>query len=563
MGTEDKPKHSCDKCIENDIFSQEERENGAAITKITYQENGTSFCDISKNYKSIIDYCSEATWLIDEDGERHFNCTKCEKDSEFIYKADKDMHLCVHFNYSKHCMVKNCKTYKNGNNYFCSQCLLENYEVNPATGSCVKTLPKHPAISWKDMFRLTLNSNTRLNCQDLYGFSVYLRGISYNQITPGHAFLIDLTFDILYNRNLRNIEENETESETEDISESREWKIPTYCQIIHHTDEVKDKVNLIDYYCFGNRTGEDDIRENEINLKKIEMSNDDNEENKEFLLNSNFEEMISELNLTDLKNKDVSSFTLKMFDDITVFEMDKVVNQKSDNYKFDFTISGKINRELEPDTIKTKFKFIGLENKTADCEFIIKKNQTADLKCYVDLKNYKDKEPFKFKTIEFKYKESSIFLNRLNEINLVHEEKKPDYSKIILIGAACIIIIIFIISIVLLKKIFCKKKKKAKEANNFEDYRIYDKYINYINSSDRINPKKTKKSLKNVHNKPKSRMKKNNKKNADDYSEKSIGSNQKTNKNKNESESGENPAFNKIAIKKFKQEADIYSIKNQ
>ena len=51
MGKEDKPKHSCNKCVENDIFSQEERENGTTITKITYQENGTSFCDISKNYK--------------------------------------------------------------------------------------------------------------------------------------------------------------------------------------------------------------------------------------------------------------------------------------------------------------------------------------------------------------------------------------------------------------------------------------------------------------------------------------------------------------------------------
>ena len=127
-------------------------------------------------------------------------------------------------------MVKNCLTCKNGNNYFCSKCLLDNYEVNPATGSCVKILPKEPVISWKDSFRLTINSKTELNEQDLYGFSIYLRWISYNQINTGHAVLIDLTFDVLYARNLRNIEENETNIDTdiETIIQTKEMKIPTY-----------------------------------------------------------------------------------------------------------------------------------------------------------------------------------------------------------------------------------------------------------------------------------------------------------------------------------------------
>ena len=281
MDSEDKPKHSCDKCVENDILSQEQRENGTVITKITYQENGTSFCDISNNYEGRTSFCSEATWLVHkEKGVRHFNCTKCTDNAKFIYKADINDIICVHFEYSQHCMVKNCRTCKNGNNYFCSQCLLENYEVNPATGSCVKILPKPPAISWKDLYRLEVNKQTILNSQKLYGFSVYLRGISYNQINTGHAFLIDITFNIFHNRNLRNIEENGTETETEEL------KVPTYCQIISNTDEVKNKVNLIDYYCLGNRTGEDETRENEISLKKIEMSNDDNEENTEFIQNS-------------------------------------------------------------------------------------------------------------------------------------------------------------------------------------------------------------------------------------------------------------------------------------
>ena len=220
MGTEDQPRHSCEKCIESDILSQEQREQGITFTKIYFPENGTSYCDNSSNY-GVMENCSEARRIKDEEGNILYNCTKCIDENKFIYKVDLDLKICTYFFYSKYCMVKNCKTCKYGNNYFCSQCLLDNYEVNPASGSCVKKLPKAPAISWKDMFRLTLNAKTQLNSHDLTGFSIYLRGISGNHFPTGHAFLINLIFDVLYNRNLRNIEENDIES--------KEMKIPTFC----------------------------------------------------------------------------------------------------------------------------------------------------------------------------------------------------------------------------------------------------------------------------------------------------------------------------------------------
>ena len=415
MGTEDQPKHSCEKCIENDILTQAQREKGITFTKITYQENETSFCDISSDY-GIMENYSEARRIKDQEGNILFNCTKCLDENKFIYKVDLDLKICTYFFYGKYCMVKNCKTCKYGNNYFCSQCLLDNYEVNPATGSCIKKLSKAAAISFKDAYRLTVNDTTLLNYQKLYGISIYLRAISGNQFTTGHAFKINIIFDILYNRNLRNIEEND--------DETNELKIPTYCQIVDHIDEVTNKVNLIDYYFFANRTGEDEIRGSDISLKKIEVSNDDSKENMEFIEFSNFEDMISKLNLDELKDKDTSSFTLKKFNDITVFEMDEVVDQKSENYTFDFIIYGRINKELEPDIIQTKFELRRIKNIFADCEFHIKENQTADLKCHVNLEEYKEKEIFKFRTIEFQYKDSSIYLNRFNEINLVHEEKE-------------------------------------------------------------------------------------------------------------------------------------------
>ena len=174
------------------------------------------------------------------------------------------MKICKYSFDSNECKVKNCKTCKKGNNYFCLQCSLDNYEVNQATGSCIEKIPKPPeppVISWKDIFRLSLNTKILLNSQELFGISIYLRGISCSQINTGHAFLINLVFVILYNRNLRNIEENDVET--------KEIKIPTYCQIVEDTDKVNNKINLIDYFCFANRTGEDEINENQIKLKTI------------------------------------------------------------------------------------------------------------------------------------------------------------------------------------------------------------------------------------------------------------------------------------------------------
>ena len=326
-----------------------------------------------------------------------------------------------------------------------------NYEVNPATGSCVKKLPKEPAISWKDMYRLTLNDNTTLNSHNLTGFSVYLRGISGNQFNTGHAFLIDLTFEILNIRTLRNIEEND--------AESIEMKIPTFCQIVEHSDEVKYKVNLIDYYCFANRTGEDELRLDQIKLKKIEVSHDDNVQNSEFIEFSNFEDMISELNINELLDKDTSSFTLRKFSNVTVFEMDEVVDQISENYTFDFIIYGRINKALEPDVIKTKFELKRIKNIFVDCEFTIRENQTADLKCHVNLDEVKEKEVFKFRTIEFQYKESTIYINRFNEISLVHEEKEKKSNTLIItiIVVAIILVIILAICLIFLIRKLSKK----------------------------------------------------------------------------------------------------------
>ena len=288
LRTEDKPWHSCSKCIENDILTQEQREKGITIAKITYSENGTSFCNISSGY-TILDNCTEATRVRNSKGNIIFNCTKCAENNKFVYKVEQEIQICQFLRYDKKCMVNDCKVCREGNNYFCSKCLLENYEVNYATGSCVKKTEKLPAISWKDAFRLALNNNRTINSKEIFGPVLALRGISNSDISEGHAFLINLTFLVKYTRNL---EENNNQKNPSEI------KVPTICILNETKNEKSNSISLVDYYCIGNRTGEDDLNETDVELSKIEGNSND-----KFLENSNFEEMVEKTDLKKVKKK--------------------------------------------------------------------------------------------------------------------------------------------------------------------------------------------------------------------------------------------------------------------
>jgi len=199
--TEDRPWHSCNQCIGNDELLQEEREKGIVFTRIIYEENNTAYCDLSKNYKAL-DNCTQALRKI-EDNDVIYTCLNCTEGNELIKYKDKNLEYCQYYHYEKICMVKNCKTCKRGNNYFCSVCMLENYEVNPVTGACVKKMKKVPMVTWKDAFRLILNQNRTINGQTIYGPLLTMIGITADEISDGHAFLVTLTFKILYTDRLR------------------------------------------------------------------------------------------------------------------------------------------------------------------------------------------------------------------------------------------------------------------------------------------------------------------------------------------------------------------------
>jgi hypothetical protein len=365
------------------------------LTKFVKIKDNVSFCDYLNNFPQL-ENCTEAQ-IININGIDEYNCTKCNVNNTLYYNSDIDSNICRYIHYEKKCMVKYCKSCQNDNNYFCSECFPVDYEVNEITGSCVKKMEKVPAITWKDVFRLQLNQQKDINGQLIIGPSLILTGITNSQINTGHAFLIYLIFKLKNLRNNRNLEE--------------EIKVPTICEIIDSVDETFNEVNMVEYECIGNST-------EDTNLEEYTLGNIEEGNNTGFLV-SNLDEVVSEIDLSDLENKENPSFKLTNLEKTIIFEMDEIQNQTSNNYNFDFTVSGTINKDLEKGTIEGSIELTEIKNKTADCQLSIKGNSKADLSCQLNVEDYKEYKTLTFKTSEIgNY--NKIYLSKINEVFLIN-----------------------------------------------------------------------------------------------------------------------------------------------
>ena len=459
-GTEEKPIFSCNKCIDNNYIEESEKEKGKVITKFTNIKNNISFCDYSNNYPQL-ENCIEAEISYSQ-GINRYNCTKCNLNSILHYNLDIDSNICRYINYEQKCLVKFCKTCQNENNYFCSVCLPSDYEVNKITGSCIKKTEKVPVITWKDIFRLEMNQQKEINGKEIIGPKINLRGITNSQINTGHAFLVYLIFKLKNLRNRRYLEEK--------------IKIPAICEIIESVDETNNDINIVDYDCIGNMTENDNL--DEYSLDNIEEGNNDG-----IIGKSNLEEILSKRDLSNLENKQKSTYTLKNLVETTLFEMDKIQNQTSINYIFDFSISGRINKELDPTTIEGKIELVEIKNKTADCQLNIKEKSKADLNCQLNIEKYKEYKTFSFKVSEIGNDDNRIYLSKINQILLINEgiinvDNKKNEINIIIIVIISIAIIVFVGIIVLI--IFCIKKCRSNKEI------IIDKNINIIQNRNEI-----------------------------------------------------------------------------
>ena len=184
--------------------------------------------------------------------------------------------------------------------------------------------------------------------------------------------------------------------------------------------------------------------------------------------------MTSNVNCEEMKNKTLPLYSIKDLENTYSFKMEDIINQKSENYIFDINLNGKLNKELPKNTIDAKLELKGITDRKADCQFNIEENKNANLNCKINLEGHEDIKEFSFKKLEIDNGNTSIYLNHLDEIKLIHEinkneekSKKKDYLKIILIIVAIILVSASIVVFIFIKKnIRNKVGNKMKTSTN-------------------------------------------------------------------------------------------------
>ena len=285
IGKEDKPLYTCNKCY--NIFEYDKIYENENILLLDEKTN-ISYC--INNNKLDLTNCTKAIKKA-YGKQKVYSCIQCAKDNILIYNYETNISYCQSMNTTNKCMVKYCKKCKSGNNYVCDTCISSDYVVNSASGSCVKKTDIVPAITWKDIFRLQMNSVKEINGRNIYGPSLRLRGITNSQINSRHSFLIYLTFKIKQQkRYIRNLEEDTI-------------KIPTICEIINGVEKTNNDINMVDYECIG----ESNNIENLHNYQLIDIEEGNNVDT---LKKSNIKELATTTKLSALENKKNPNFKL-------------------------------------------------------------------------------------------------------------------------------------------------------------------------------------------------------------------------------------------------------------
>ena len=259
-----------------------------------------------------------------------------------------------------------------------------------------------------------------------------LRGLTNSQINTDHAFLVLLTFKLQYDtglRNLRNLEEDKI--------------VKTYCQIVESCDKTNEEPNIADFDCIGDVEEEGEL--NGYNLESIQESPENN--NTGVFERSNLDNLVKYTDLSALGEKIETTFKLENYLGLVIFNFNETKNITSKDYNFDFTLNGKLNKKLKEDSIDVEIPINQILNYNVTCKFNIKANQNANLKCNFNLEKYKnDFKEFSLKVTEVSdSSENPIFLSRINEIKLIHEDNDEDDDDD---NNAAVIIICVVASIV-------------------------------------------------------------------------------------------------------------------
>ena len=401
LGTENNPLYSCIECHE-ELFYIENRKYKPI--KITDERTKLSYC-IEDRAHDTIKNCKEATYKR-KDGEDIYSCTKCIENYELKLNEKNNLYTCKEIIEDKgraQCLILYCEVCDYYNGYLCNECS-ENYALNTASGACVEKTKVVPAVTWKDICRLILNGEKIINYQTYYGPLLELRGITNDQINSRHAFIIYLIFEI-YN-GLRSLEEEE------------KIEIPAICQIKNQVDRKIDDVSMVEYECIGNSTVKQDIDLSNYKLKNIEER-----ENKE-LKKTNFDELVSKIDLDLLQNKIEPEFTyedlLKIINFNTKNKTEKI---ESYGYNYSFEIEGILNKEMPENITEIELEVEEIDDKIK-CLFKVGQNKLANISCDINLENHKDINSISFRTLQVNIGDYEVNIGAINNIEIIHLVKE-------------------------------------------------------------------------------------------------------------------------------------------
>ena len=433
---------------------------GSMPVRIIDETNQNSYC-IETN--EDLENCAEATYKISK-GREIYDCNKClnDIDYEHLYNQELNIHYCLKA--PTKCLVHFCKICQSNNNYFCSSCITSEYEVNKITGSCVKKTEVEPIITWKDIYRLSMNGEMEINSKIIQGPCFLMRGITCSQISSKHAFLILLTFEI--KDRLRNLEE--------------QIEVPTICQISETIEETSEDINIVDYECIGT------IRvDSSYNLVGIKGDNIDK----------------------NILNDPFKNFSYYTEDDIPtrfIIERTKSDNKTFTDIPFNFPFNGNLKGKkasILPNNVDTQLEIYGF-NETAKCNFLRNENLNANLSCAINMYE-QELNNLTFKNPEIKIGDYDLFLNHINKIYFTLEKseeidtiplgKKSSSNHNTLIIVLSVIIGVIVLAALIVGLLYFLKIKKTKDINQ-------DSNIKNINEKDNTGNKDYNASSTNINN---------------------------------------------------------------
>ena len=374
-------------------------------TLITEQRNGyeIKYCNLDSFVN--LGNCSEA--ILDIKGViRNYTCTKCKDDNILTYDNKRNTYICLPNNFTSHCNVKNCKSCALGDNFFCEECISDEYYISIHTGSCLLKPNKnyYPRLCIKDLFMYQMHGVRKVNGYNIIGPTLRIRGLTSSLINKQSEFIINLYYKGKKYKKLRLLDD-------EDLI-----KIKSVCRAMNDVEESENSINVVDYDCIGYNT-------NKYNLSKYDLNSIEEGDNTDLLEKSNLKSFLKNLNLNELEKKQTSDFTEDKFNSLITFQMDELKNQTTSNNEFDFKIEGNINKEINPTNINGKLKMNEADDLQSDCNLEILENKKANLNCKLDVDKYNQLKIFTFDNTEIINQEYEIFLLNLNQIYLINNNE--------------------------------------------------------------------------------------------------------------------------------------------